>query len=131
MATMMRAGAQKPGLLRAGSNARTRTVGTVACQSRVTSRESALVVSRWSRIPGCLPLDSRGSRGERDLVAPRECAPTAVGNGIGEKRRERDFPARQDLSDVGIAMLSGATVRYRFYTRWGVTPEDLSRIVFS
>ena len=28
-------------------------------------------------------------------------------------------------------MLSGASVRYRFYTRWGVTAEELSRIVFS
>ena len=26
-------------------------------------------------------------------------------------------------------MLSGASVRYRFYTRWGVTAEELSRIV--
>jgi phosphatidylglycerol lysyltransferase len=34
-------------------------------------------------------------------------------------------------NNVGFAMLSGATVRYRFYTRWGVTAEDLSRIVFS
>ena len=29
------------------------------------------------------------------------------------------------------AMLTGASVRYRFYTRWGVTAEELSRIVFS
>ena len=34
-------------------------------------------------------------------------------------------------NNVGFAMLSGASVRYRFYTRWGVTPEELSRIVFS
>ena len=27
-------------------------------------------------------------------------------------------------------MLSGASVRYRFYSRWGVTAEELSRIVF-
>jgi len=33
--------------------------------------------------------------------------------------------------NVGFAMLSGASVRYRFYTRWGVTAEELSRIVFS
>jgi phosphatidylglycerol lysyltransferase len=32
---------------------------------------------------------------------------------------------------VGFAMLSGASVRYRFYSRWGVTAEELSRIVFS
>ena len=34
-------------------------------------------------------------------------------------------------NNVGFAMLSGASVRYRFYTRWGVTAEELSRIVFS
>ena len=28
-------------------------------------------------------------------------------------------------------MLSGASVRYRFYSRWGLTGEELSRIVFS
>ena len=28
-------------------------------------------------------------------------------------------------------MFSGAAVRYRFYTRWGVTAQELSRIVFS
>ena len=34
-------------------------------------------------------------------------------------------------NNLGFAMLSGASVRYRFYTRWGVTAEELSRIVFS
>jgi phosphatidylglycerol lysyltransferase len=34
-------------------------------------------------------------------------------------------------NNVGFAMLSGASVRYRFYTRWDVTPEELSRIVIS
>ena len=34
-------------------------------------------------------------------------------------------------NNVGFAMLSGASVRYRFYTRWGLTAEELSRIVFS
>ncbi|MBP7779666.1 MAG: bifunctional lysylphosphatidylglycerol flippase/synthetase MprF [Acidobacteria bacterium] len=33
--------------------------------------------------------------------------------------------------NVGFAMLSGASVRYRFYSRLGVTAEELSRIVFS
>ena len=33
--------------------------------------------------------------------------------------------------NVGFAALSGASVRYRFYSRWGVTAEQLSRIVFS
>ncbi|HUL77247.1 MAG TPA: bifunctional lysylphosphatidylglycerol flippase/synthetase MprF, partial [Vicinamibacteria bacterium] len=30
---------------------------------------------------------------------------------------------------VGLGMLSGASVRYRFYTRWGVGAADLSRVV--
>jgi phosphatidylglycerol lysyltransferase len=34
-------------------------------------------------------------------------------------------------NNVGFAMFSGASVRYRFYTRWGVTPDELSRIIFS
>jgi phosphatidylglycerol lysyltransferase len=34
-------------------------------------------------------------------------------------------------NNVGFAMLTGASVRYRFYTRWGITAEELSRIVFS
>ena len=34
-------------------------------------------------------------------------------------------------NNIGFAMLSGASVRYRFYTRWGVTNEELSRIVLS
>jgi phosphatidylglycerol lysyltransferase len=34
-------------------------------------------------------------------------------------------------NSVGFAMLSGASIRYRFYTRWGITAEELSRIVFS
>lgn len=33
--------------------------------------------------------------------------------------------------NVGFAALSGASVRYRFYSRWGVTTEELSRLVFS
>ena len=41
------------------------------------------------------------------------------------------FLAYAISNNVGLAMLSGASVRYRFYTRWGVTPEELSRIVFS
>jgi len=31
-------------------------------------------------------------------------------------------------NNVGFAMLSGASVRYRFYTRWGVSAEELSRL---
>jgi len=34
-------------------------------------------------------------------------------------------------NNVGFALLSGASVRYRFYTRWGLSGEELSRIVFS
>ena len=34
-------------------------------------------------------------------------------------------------NNVGFAMLSGASVRYRLYTRWGVTADELSRIVVS
>jgi phosphatidylglycerol lysyltransferase len=41
------------------------------------------------------------------------------------------FLAYAIANNVGFAMLSGASVRYRFYTRWEVTAEELSRIVFS
>jgi phosphatidylglycerol lysyltransferase len=41
------------------------------------------------------------------------------------------FLAYAIAHNVGFAMLSGASVRYRFYARWGVTPKELSRIVFS
>ncbi len=33
--------------------------------------------------------------------------------------------------NVGFSMLSGFSVRYRYYTRWGVTAEELSRIAVS
>jgi phosphatidylglycerol lysyltransferase len=36
------------------------------------------------------------------------------------------FLAYAISNNVGFAMLSGASVRYRFYTRWGVTAEDRS-----
>jgi phosphatidylglycerol lysyltransferase len=39
------------------------------------------------------------------------------------------FLAYAVANNVGFATLSGASVRYRFYTRWGLTAEDLSRIV--
>ena len=41
------------------------------------------------------------------------------------------FLAYAISNNVGFATLSGASVRYRFYTRWGITAEELSRIVFS
>lgn len=34
-------------------------------------------------------------------------------------------------NSVGFAMLSGSSMRFRYYTRWGVTTESLARIVFS
>ncbi|HEY3045089.1 MAG TPA: phosphatidylglycerol lysyltransferase domain-containing protein, partial [Vicinamibacterales bacterium] len=41
------------------------------------------------------------------------------------------FLAYAVANNIGFAMLSGASVRYRFYTRWGVTAEELSRVMFS
>jgi phosphatidylglycerol lysyltransferase len=41
------------------------------------------------------------------------------------------FLAYAIANNVSFAMLSGASIRYRFYSRWGVTAEELSRIVFS
>jgi len=41
------------------------------------------------------------------------------------------FVAYAISNNVGFAMLSGASVRYRFYARWGITAQELSRIVFS
>jgi len=41
------------------------------------------------------------------------------------------FLAYAIANNIGFAMLSGASVRYRFYSRWGVTTGELSRIVFS
>jgi phosphatidylglycerol lysyltransferase len=52
----------------------------------------------------------------------------------------RDLPRRRAIpaslvahaisNNVGLARLSGMSVRYRFYTRWGVSAEEFSRIVF-
>jgi phosphatidylglycerol lysyltransferase len=39
------------------------------------------------------------------------------------------FIAYAVSNSVGFAMLSGTTARYRFYSRWNLTPGDLSRIV--
>ena len=41
------------------------------------------------------------------------------------------FLAYAISNNVGFAMLSGASVRYRLYSRWGVTGEELSRVVVS
>ena len=32
-------------------------------------------------------------------------------------------------NNAGLALLSGASVRYRFYTRWGIGAGDLSRVI--
>jgi len=41
------------------------------------------------------------------------------------------FLAYAVANNVGFALVSGASVRYRFYTRWGLGAEELSRIIFS
>jgi phosphatidylglycerol lysyltransferase len=41
------------------------------------------------------------------------------------------FLAYAIANNIGFAMLSGASIRYRFYTRWGVKADELSRVVFS
>jgi phosphatidylglycerol lysyltransferase len=41
------------------------------------------------------------------------------------------FTAYAVANNVGFAILSGASVRYRFYSRLGITAQELSRIVFS
>ena len=41
------------------------------------------------------------------------------------------FLAYAIANNVGFALLSGTSVRYRFYTRWGISAEELSRIVVS
>ena len=32
-------------------------------------------------------------------------------------------------NNVGFALLSGTSARYRFYSRWGLSGEDISRVV--
>ena len=55
-----------------------------------------------------------------------------IGNALPRARIAlTSFLAYAISNSVGFAMLSGASVRYRFYTRWGVTAEELSRIIFS
>ena len=41
------------------------------------------------------------------------------------------FLAYAIANNVGFAMLSSASVRYRFYTRWGLTAAELSSVVIS
>ena len=40
------------------------------------------------------------------------------------------FVAYALANNVGFALLSGGAVRYRFYSRWGLSAGDLSRVVF-
>ena len=62
-----------------------------------------------------------------DLIAFRY-----IGKALPRRRiAAAAFLAYAVANNVGVAMLSGASVRYRFYSRWGVTAEELSRIVFS
>jgi phosphatidylglycerol lysyltransferase len=54
----------------------------------------------------------------------------SIGKTLSRRRiAVASFLAYAISNNVGFAMLSGASVRYRFYTRWGVTTEELSRIV--
>jgi phosphatidylglycerol lysyltransferase len=41
------------------------------------------------------------------------------------------FLAYAVANNISFATLSGASVRYRFYSRWGVTLEELTRVVFA
>lgn len=41
------------------------------------------------------------------------------------------FLAYAVANNLSFATLSGASVRYRFYSRWGVTLEELTRLVFA
>ena len=55
-----------------------------------------------------------------------------VGKAVSRKRIAGASLLAYAISNtVGFAMLSGASIRYRFYTRWGVSADELSRIVFS
>ncbi len=56
----------------------------------------------------------------------------SIGNPLSRWRvAGASFLAYAIANSVGFALFSGAAVRYRFYSRWGVTAQELSRIVFS
>ena len=56
----------------------------------------------------------------------------AIGSSVSRWRvMGASFLAYAVANSVGFALISGAAVRYRFYTRWGVSARDLSRIVLS
>jgi phosphatidylglycerol lysyltransferase len=53
-----------------------------------------------------------------------------VGSPVSRARiASASFVAYAISNSVGFAVLSGASVRYRFYSRWGVAADDLARIV--
>jgi phosphatidylglycerol lysyltransferase len=53
-----------------------------------------------------------------------------VGNPLSRRRIAlASFVAYAISNNVGVAALSGSSVRYRFYTRWGVGAAELPRIV--
>jgi len=56
----------------------------------------------------------------------------SIGKQIARARvAATSFLAYAVAHNVGFSLLSGASVRYRFYSRWGVSARDLSRIVVS
>jgi len=56
----------------------------------------------------------------------------ALGNRLSRARiAAASLLAYAISNSVGFAMLSGAAVRHRFYTRWGLSGEELSRIVLA
>ncbi len=75
----------------------------------------ALTALNYAALTGCdmLALASVGRRLPRSWVALTSFMAYAISNSIG------------------FAALSGVTVRYRFYSRWGIPPSELARIVFA
>jgi phosphatidylglycerol lysyltransferase len=56
----------------------------------------------------------------------------AIGRELSRRRiAVAAFVAYAISHTVGFAALSGASVRYRFYSRWGVTTEEMAQIVVS
>lgn len=72
-----------------------------------------------------LTLANYAALGGYDLLALRY-----VGRAVAPGRvMLASFVAYALSNNVGFGALTGASVRYRFYSRWGVTPAELSRIV--
>lgn len=56
----------------------------------------------------------------------------AIGRSLPRRRVAAvSFLSYAIANNVGFAMLTGASVRYRFYTRWGLTAHELSRVIVS